>query len=359
MKHIFHVHSYVNYLTALGVIQKLSLNNENVVLTIARGIPLLNNDYVHFNIEDYLYYHTFNNLKHLPKFKWVHNKEIISAIDDKIMDAIGDRNFIYYCPHSRGYLYQVFITHSNCRGVHYIEDGMDAFLSREAHEKKFPYIIKFYQKVLRNTLFRLPVFARSRLGMFNNAFRSYFDTPSKLFVLSKDSFKNVSYVDVDVVDMKSITNVSLPSFSSSSKIFIFDAVVEQDVVSEAQLKEFIIWFCSYFCQIKELHVKFHPFQQIAHREWIKEVFENNGFRLSIIADSVPIEYLFVKSQNLDVYGIGSSLLIYASKFSAHNVTVLYPYFSLAQNHRSNRDTYWESAFSNDATIRLLGRDFEL
>ena len=127
MKYIFHIHSNINLLASVLIVENEKIKRKDVLFLLARGVKT---DF-EVNKEDIpaeVYYHSFNVLKELKTLQFLKNSKIVEKIDDLIKGFINGDDFIYYCPNSRGPLYRGFFSHDKCSGVNYIEYGMDAYL---------------------------------------------------------------------------------------------------------------------------------------------------------------------------------------------------------------------------------------
>ncbi|NQX82437.1 MAG: hypothetical protein HRT66_10645 [Flavobacteriaceae bacterium] len=354
MKYIFHIHSNINLLASVLIVENEKIKRKDVLFLLARGVKT---DF-EVNKEDIpaeVYYHSFNVLKELKTLQFLKNSKIVEKIDDLIKGFINGDDFIYYCPNSRGPLYRAFFSHDKCSGVNYIEDGMDAYLSREGLLNKFPKKVPAHIRLFDATLGILPVFCNKRLGYMKGELYSNIkkNNTSNIYSLSDKAFKNQINENIEVLKIgyKSHYNYDY----KWSNVFVFDAVVEQKVVKEKDFYSFVNWFCStYYNDVNEtLAIKFHPHQGETEISQILKIFEKNKIETKVISNDVSMEVVFMINKKTKVFGIGSSLLLYASLFGIKDVHVLYPYFEIEKKYKSPRLIFWNDVFLKESNCKLL------
>jgi hypothetical protein len=345
MKHIFHIQSNINLVSALGIIEFKALNKDDVILSVCRNINVSYLPYEICTIPDTIYYHSYNKLSTLRKFDWLCNKTIISLIDDFIKNVSDSNNFIYYCPNSRNFHHRVFITNKYCKGVEYIEDGMDAYLEENLYYKKYPYELRKRHYLAQELLFKwFNAFCYNRLYQEDDPFKSYYGHKAKIYCISEKaySFRN----EVSVLPLEKIAkNIKLEVdiINDNDHIFILDAVVEQQVVPIEIYRRFIKYFITIFDN-KSLKIKFHPYQEESLKEWTLNEFKENSIHVTEVEEEMPFELILLCKNNLTIYGIGSSLLLYSSYIGNHKTNIHYPVFEDKLGYQSSRLPYWKSAF---------------
>ena len=355
MKYLFHIHSNINLLTAILTVEHRNIDKKSVVFLLSRGIQT---DFKvkKVKLPEAIYYHPFNTLKALPNFKFRKNLKVLSEIDRIIDENIEDA-FTYFCPNSRVPIYRAFFSHPKCVSVNYIEDGMDAYLSKEERLKKFPDSIPFHIKIMDNIFKMFPVFCANRLNYVSDKFLPNLkETSSEIYCLSEKSFLNQDN------PRRIILQINEDSYfkeadAAYNNIFVFDAVKNQNVINEKDLYDFVDWFCSDYYKSNTIALKFHPFQDEEEIAEILEIFRNYNISIQVIPGHIVLEAVFIKNKHLNVFGIGSSLLVYAALFDLQSVHVLYPYFELIANFKSPRLNIWNDIFLGRNDIQLLQKDF--
>ncbi len=345
MKHIFHVHSNINLVSALGVIELKSLKKEDVILSVCRNIDVSYLPYKICKIPDTIYYHSYNKLSTLKKFKWLCNSTIISIIDDIIEDVSDFSNFIYYCPNSRNFHQRVFITNKKCKGVEYLEDGMDAYLEKNLYYEKYPLVLRKINYLAQELLFKwIDLFCYDRLYQEDDPFKTFYSHKAKIHCISDNAYNFRNEVNVLPLDKITInTNFEVGNIDDGDHILILDAVVEQKVVPIEIYKKFIKYFITSF-DINSLKVKFHPYQDEGLKEWTLNEFKQTSIDVSEVEEKMPFELILLTKKKLTIYGIGSSLLLYSKILSNHKVHVLYKTFKEQFKYISPRLKFWDSAF---------------
>ncbi|MCK0144100.1 hypothetical protein MWU78_00380 [Arenibacter sp. F26102] len=356
MKYLFHIHSNINLLTAILSVEHRNINKNNVVFILARGIET---DFKvnKITLPEVVYYHSFNTLKSLPNLKFRKNKEVLSKIDG-IIDKYVDEAFTYFCPNSRVPVYRAFFSHPKCVSVNYIEDGMDAYLSKEELLKKFPVPIPFHQKIADYVFRFFPVFCANRLNYVSDRFLPDLkDSVSEIYCLSDKSFLGQDNGNRNILQIKANSYYNDANIEFTN-VFVFDAVKNQNVIKEKDLFNFVLWFCEDYFRLDAIAIKFHPFQDEKEIEEIIAIFNKNNITVKVIPSQLVLEAVFINNKQLNIFGIGSSLLVYAALFGIQNVHVLYPYFELAVNFKSPRLTIWNDIFLQRNDIILLNKEFQ-
>ncbi|WP_421874980.1 polysialyltransferase family glycosyltransferase [Marinoscillum sp.] len=358
MKHFFHIHNNSSYICALGIKNYLSLNNDDVVFFIARGIKIHQEKIKVTTIPDRIYYHPYNLLKKLHRFHWIRNREIISEIDAMIESASQGEEFIYYSPHSRNSIYRVYASHPGCAGVNYIEDGMDGYLGREGYYAKFPFEIPVIHKIVNYFLFRnIKIFCYSRLKPFADPLRNIGISTSRIYVLSEKAFEfRENRVLIE-------SKYYVPSFQHDSLklenyILLLDAVVEQKVAKLEHLSMLLIKIAEKLRSSKVL-VKYHPIQSEEVKRSLVEIFSRFEIDLVEYESHVPFEVVLFSYKGLNIYGIGSSLLVYASLMNDHKVYALYDFFQIECDFVSPRLGTWDNALKNKSNVRTYAEFREI
>lgn len=357
MQHLFHIHSNINLIVAIGIVEQKVLNPKDVHFLLARGVDT---DFEGINkhvLHDDLYYNPFHKKQLWKSFK--RDNSVIVQLDQLINGCIDKDGFCYYAPHSRNAFYSIFASHHECKQVHYIEDGMDNYLSLEGLEKKYPTIVPIGHKVLDFAYRFVPFISSKRLRSYDDIYRSIGMQESVLFGIGKDTYQNQNHKSKNI---QTIALNKIPYFERFSTdyrdIFVFDAVIEQKVVEQQYLDQLLHWFGKSHNSIDTLAIKFHPFQTPENREGILKLL-GQYMNVATIADTVLMEVVFAREEDLQVYGMGSSLLTYACGLNPKTeVEVLYPHFHEQGGYTSSRLPIWEDCFRNDQRVKLLGRDLD-
>lgn len=346
MKHLFHIHSNTCYLTALGIIRHKKINFTDAIFFIFRNLPVIIKNIKHVHIHDRLYYFPYLTNKQLITFKFIYSKYIIKEIDRIINEHIGTE-YIYYAHNSRHYLNSVIKTNKFCNQIEFIEDGLDMYLDRYHYYKKYPNKLWLRHKIINYLLGNiLGRDVYKRIKQYNNPFTNkggmkYF------YGLTNSSFSNLLDNQSKYFNVTEKLNYSIKTvkINPGSNVLFFSALVEQKVASHGEINKFLECIVNKF-HLANLYIKFHPHQSNRTRQIISKKLKDLSVSFNIIQDSIIIEYLFLKNDQLNVYGIGTSLLIYASYFGNNKVYVLYKLFSEVIGRDTIRTKYWNNTFIN-------------
>lgn len=358
MKYLFHVHSYTCYITSLGVIKTENLSKEDVTFLICRGLPVIDNDIKHVYMDDHLYYQPYFTNKQLTSFKFLKSKKYIKQVD-KIIDNNFDEKFVYYVHNSRNYLYRIVISHPLCEEVQFIEDGLDMYLDEVEFDRKYPRKVRLRHKVINFFLGKL-------LGVYDRLMQvddPFANKSGERHIYGLTDYSFAKFIDEDAnyhkVDTEYIRKAQEFLLPKGTNLFVFSALVEQHITTQPIINDFLRWFVNKF-QITELSVNFHPHQSEDVRNEIITILKEEGIIVNVVPDEVVMEILFINNDDINVYGIGTSLLIYATYFMEKaKVHSLYPYFEKHLNLITPRTKYWANTYEsiNKNNFYLYGRDF--
>ncbi|EOD9422227.1 hypothetical protein [Vibrio campbellii] len=353
MKHIFHIHSNSCYLSALLIIDNEGLSIQDCILFICRNVKVNKEKFKTIEIEDEIYSHRYNAIRYFHKFPFKKNKTYIDKIDASIEECIKQDQYTYYAPHCRNPFYQVFITHPRCVQVHYLEDGMDAYLDMESIYNRFPPYKPLTYKVYDKVLSFFDEYTKvSRTSRYVNLYEDIGRYPSILYGLSNQSFSH-SEKRKCLVFSDAVAKSCIGTAYVSDSLLLLDAVVEQNVISEDAFKRFIEWFFSETISGPAINVKFHPMQSAFSKRYVLEAASKNDINCNILDENL-IEIDLYKYQGLKIYGIGSSLLNFASLTNRHEVHALYDFFEQKLGYLSPRLELWKKAFSSNERVIKFG-----
>ena len=300
MKHVFIIHSHTLFLTAIGTIESLSLEDNKIIFLYARNYK---NDIftVPYKIIDisnlYRSFQVGNKLFWNRKFRKTKIKEVDSFIKLQICEK-----YIFYAPHYAFPLFQVFYTNVLCESGCYLQEGGIPF--KKAYSIEFSILKKIYYFIMNYVIIR-----DGRVVLPNKWYIKGFLSKQKkvlAFSISKDFFRYLP-AEIHIVSWPKIQQNL--GFSSLYPFFIFDGYVnnhriERDVYLN-KCKDLIEK------ESKEMnYIKFHPVQDIKEREEILSFFPS-GKSFQIINDGIPFEIILLSYGNIVVIGFDSSLLYFA------------------------------------------------
>ena len=299
MKHVFVINSHTTFLTSMGVIPYLGLNDDDVIFIYIRNYK---------NTITQIPYKTIDATKLALSYKYITSNydTIIRTTDSFINQEIGTR-YNLYVPHLWHYFFQVLYTHPFCRRVSYVQEGGPAQTKVYITDVSLIECIKSYIRlaILKHRTFETKWYIKGCI---------YKQLRLDSYAINDVYFDNLPSVNHIVkwpkADIKLQINSKLP-------IFIFDGhiangTVEPDIYIQACERIIKQYACV------ENYVKFHPAQRSEEREKILDLFIENGFRADVMTDDIPTEYIILQFSKLTFVGFTSSLLYYAQD-NHHNV----------------------------------------
>ncbi len=345
MKYIFHIHSNINYLCAVLIIANDNIAPKDVIFLCFRGIRCSSEFGRSIEIENSIYLHPFNSPRNIYKLRFFKNSKYINHIDKCIEDVIGTNDFTYYAPHCKNPIYAVLISHPNCVQLHYIEDGMDAYLGAKELLRRFPQSIHFSHKVLKIVFNLIPWAKVKRTPTYKSLYESVGRSPSICYGINAEAFNNELTVNRKILPLSASVQDFFRFEPKYHNVFVFDALVEQNVINTEQLHLFWEWFLDSFENIANgISIKFHPFQNTCSKSLITKELENRSILFEVIPDSISMETFFVLNEECEIYGIGSSLLKYSYLKNKKRTHILYDFFDKELGFVCNRKASWDAIF---------------
>lgn len=346
MKFIFHVHSNINLSTALATVDFLKLNYEDVLFLLFRGVGTNVTSVNCIVMDDSLILHNYANLRALKTKSMFLNREKVEIIDSVLDEFLKGDVFTYFCPNTKNPFYQIYLTHEKCVQINYIEDGFDAYLDKNDLLAKFPLKEHYIDRLLSLLMPFFGSTSSTRVKYGRYMYDNYGYSKSRFFHIGKGAFLHSNPNDRFHVPINYKANIN------SNVCFVFDALVEQEIITHDSLLHYLIRSCSIMkdeLKVDTLAVKFHPMQTISLRAELISIM-SNFFQVEVIEDSVILENYFIASGGLKVFGFGSSLLIYASLNDTNNVYPLYTMIDKSDYLDTRRPDLWKKTFSKMKNI---------
>lgn len=295
MKHVFIINSHTTFLTSMGVIAYLGLNDDDVIFIYIRNYK---------NTITQIPYKTIDATKLALSYIDITSNydTIIRTTDSFINQEIGTR-YNLYVPHFWHYFFQVLYTHPFCRRVSYVQEGGPAY--RNLYEKQVSLLERFrmfiWLAVRRKRTFECKwykrgiIFKQRKLDSFaiNNTYFKHL--PSENHIVEWPSQK----VDIALV--------------RNNPIFIFDGYVTNGIVE----KDVYLSLCHEIVSEQASshnYVKFHPAQTDEERKTILRYFSEIGCMAEIMSDEIPMEFIIIQFKKMKYIGFTSSLLYYAHDY---------------------------------------------
>lgn len=299
MKHVFIVNSHTTFLTSLGTVAYLHLQDDEVLFLYMRNYK--------------------NSITPVP-YQIVNCDDMIEVCRDitsqykstiKKVDAFIDKyltgKYSLYVPHLWHYFFQILYTHNRCIRVSFVQEGGAPFTNVFDNETPFIERIKSFIRhaILRRRTFECKWYKRGTL---------YKQRVLDSYAINNVYFRYLRSVNHIVQWPKTKLDIII---NPQSPIFVFDGflrngLVEHDVYLSC-CKEIINKKAS-----KTNYIKFHPAQSDDERETIISYFKSANKDAELMRDDVPIENIITQFTGLTFIGFTSSLLYYAHDFN-HNV----------------------------------------
>ncbi|MBB1380344.1 hypothetical protein [Pseudoalteromonas sp. SR43-2] len=346
MKYIFHIHSQINCLISCLIIKQNNINRKDVLFLCFRGVAPPNGLGIIEHIPLSIYYHKFNSVRYVYRLSFLNNKKVISYVDNIINNFLSEDAFTYYVPHCKNPLYSVIINHRFCRQVHYIEDGADNYISIEMLLTKFPNKVHWLHSLL-NPFFQLfSSTCADRVVQYENLYKQIGTISSKCFTINDGSFQNeLNSNIVKLILDKEVTRV-FPTDVKFNNIFVFDALVSQNVITLEVFRGFWRKFISgELLSEKKLSIKFHPAQSEKVISFVLESLKEHNFQYEVLPPTFNFEVFSCINTDKNIYGIGSSILKYSKIKNPQLTFPLYKYLDKKSILDKKRLLSWQSLFS--------------
>lgn len=346
MKYIFHIHSQINVLVASLIVKHENYKREDVLFLCFREVfppEELGNICI---MLDKCYYHKYNSIRYFYKFHFLRNNKQISYIDEIINTFIKKESFTYYVPHCKNPLYSVIINHNQCEQVHYIEDGADNYLSLNSLTVKFPLSIHWGHRLFSSVFKFIPAIHVDRIVQYTNLYTDIGKSISKCYTINEQGFQQGLNQNVRVLPLEqNIINLFQTSINYLNA-FVFDAVVEQKVMSEKTLFSFFLRF------IKDnpnfinegISIKFHPAQGDSSKSLIVDILKEQVVPFEILSPDVNFEVFLTSNNSIKIFGIGSSLLKYSKIYNPKLTYPLYNHINREDILDRKRLVTWDNMF---------------
>ena len=302
--HIFYIHSHITYVLAQLIILDQKIGNKDVRYITSRSY-VLNVRNKTFNITDfYSYLETASRVNKVFQLK-----SKINNLDENITLLSDGKPFKAYLPQFNHSLFQIIGTHELCESVLLVEEGITSYKIDKC----------LYESNGVNTIQYLSSIFSKRFLLKNNHYKPY---PIEKFeyavCISNDCFPFIDKKRVLKIDDNIVANYK-NTIENGSVVFVLDSFKERTHICEAEYFKIIKGTLNLNSASDKLFIKFHPEQnKIIRKKTLRFIKENFSFESVIcIDDDCILEFEFLKSKNLTVLGMHTSLLYYAKRFGHH------------------------------------------
>lgn len=315
LKHIFYIHSQICFIISKHIIELNKINIKDVIFISNRGFSFQkNNSFKTIAAEQ---------ITNGPVvLQWNILKSAIECIrfDKKINNITKNKSYYTYIPQTTIGFVELLITHKNCAGFYYVEEGHSSYESlsninsMHYNTKTIPIIIK-------------------RLGWLNRIKNNNFFEIEKckaLYCTSKIAFPGARKKIVLDEIFKKQKNIF--ETNTEKKFYCaFDAIsVYNNDLQSAHIIAFLIAIKKYIKNnnITKIIIKYHPEQLINNEYTLFEKIINKELNGIIEIDSFPpncsLELQLMEENNADILILSSSIGMYAQRMG-HTV---YTFFNI-------------------------------
>lgn len=301
MKYVFLVNSHTTFLTSIGVVNKLDIPSSDVIFFFHRNYEnkfFDINKYRVANFDD-LYTEFINTDISSIKSSI---KTFIKKTDLFLNEHVNDY-FRLYTPHLGNLLYRAVYSNKKCTEVAFIQEGAVVF--KTAYENTIPLWKRCFRKMKDFVRYKTTrvwsgnFYEDGYLRHGQNKLLSYsVDNKIFQFLSSNNTLVEWPRINVDC------------NIEKGAMIFILDGFVKNNMCESE------IYLRNVKRLIKEYghnnnYLKFHPNESPKERETIISYFHEAGLKSELLSDNVPFELIISSVPNLNIVGLGSSLLFFA------------------------------------------------
>lgn len=323
MKHVFVVQSHITYLAALGVIAKQNMELQNVLIlseAYVREQPV--------KVQTVDLYQSFFKMLFAPK-----NYFNISRKTDKILARFLEGDFFeLYVPVLTN-LARIVFTNPKCISLNFIEEGVssyhrafdiDTIITYYRNYNNRPAFNKKYLSELKTGIVMALRGASPKMLAFPIFYQAYTDSPNvKFFGFDQDCYPLCA--QTEVISFEKINQKF--KFETQYELNNCAIWVGDDCVSCANypINDYIEGikkgFVDKIDRNLNVFIKFHPSEQDISRMATLELLNQNNIKFQVIPDEVILEMEIIGSNNVNLYGTYSSLLIYGGMMGCTSYTV--------------------------------------
>lgn len=350
MKHIFTIHSHVTFLATIGTIVHENLRTEDVIIICGSGYhPQVNEHFKGKTVQAY------DRLE--ATFSWwqkVKHFNYTNSVNRYINHLTQGDDYVAYVD-----LMSVFnrylVMHPECEQFHVIEEGIvnyadyDDFMLWTADLRQFQFQwtgLNAFKQILNATarLIRGRSLRLLAMPVHPNLYTLHHGVNAYCF--SEYAFQYTSSKQKKFLDWTALNqyiDFTKNIYPDGSLIWIGDTLCSFLKVSMEHFQEAIKQFMQMINSNKEeriLYLKFRGSESLEERDLTLEYLNQYNFKVVLIPSEVIMELVFLNGKNFTVYGIRSSLLIYAN-LMGHETHSLYPLIP---------NIYWTSLNKNYDTI---------
>lgn len=326
MKHIFVVHSHITYLVALGVVIQEGLDDSQVMILSEN----YRSAFEPINIIQVRISESYKSLLKNRKYKKIFNTNI--DIDDIVSRFVQEEEFIAYIPVFH-LINRYLVTHSKCIKYNIIEEGLAAYYdyfsinqhaliagNRWRYSKGIKGVgerisdIKLIIKGITPSILAIPTF-----------YTAYASNPNICFY----GFHNCSHLHscnrktLEINRIIEYYNFQSQYNLDNSVIWIGDPDIFVGCCDEefdSSINRSLINYINNY-NVKKVYIKFHYRETDIQKQRLIQLLQQARVNYEIMEDSSIMEVELVKSYNVTLVGIYSSLLVYGGIIGHKSISI--------------------------------------
>jgi len=311
MKHLFFVHSCINYVASLSVIKQFNVNKQECIILSRRRLKVDYQVNVKFRyIPDVFEDDRFETYGLADKqLSFIARKRLVHEMDKVIDSFVQGGEFTAYVPYTQTDVIQLIITHRCCKAIAILEEGMLSYSS--GAERYLVHLTSANHNSLWRTIkrwFRYPIHLNRLL-----VHRSYQAiAPIPVLTFNPEFVQPHPSIDIQKIYKIYAPNTSYNEKWDNTSFFFFSPEVEDNLTDWDSYRQALQVFLQYYSKINTsaLWVKFHPRQKLMAE--ILAVLNASKVRYNIFPSDKCVEFVLYSSSNIISYGFISSLLLYTS-----------------------------------------------
>ena len=309
MKHLFYVHSYITYFVSLEVIKYKQLNHADCVFMYGRGFRPAMAGAVSLEVD--------LPFTHYPQSSFPIERQFwkswtkLATFDKYIRGLTQDLVFHIYTNQTGLDFIRLFISHRNCRGFSFIEEGLYSYYSFDfINTELCPPVGKpsfFYRLlILLNYVGRL----EQQKYFLTSGYAAVYGISTKAF----PDFRNRNIMPFP------FNKVANESTAAATAVLVLDSFLEYGIITWKQFEKALEEIFQYLQEkgYKKLLIRFHPKQyedaaQLSRSKNLIDKFKKNITVVEVTQDQSLEELASDPGvKNLSFYVFLSSAALYAA-----------------------------------------------
>lgn len=326
MKHIFVVHSHITYLVALGVVMQEGLDESQVMILSEN----YRSAFEPIRIIQVRTSESYKSLLNSRKYKKIFNTNI--DVDDIVSRFVQEEEFIAYIPVFH-LINRYIVTHSKCVRYNIIEEGLAAYYdyfsinqhaliagNRWRYSKGIKGFrerisdIKLIIKGITPSILAIPTFYTAYASNLNICFYG-------LHNYSHSHSCNRKTLDINRIieyyKFRSQYNLD------NSVVWIGDPDIfvkcSDEEFENSINRSFIRYINNY--NLKRVYIRFHYRETDTQKQRLIQLLQKANVDYEIMENSSIVEVELVKSHNVTLVGIYSSLLVYGGIIGHKSISI--------------------------------------